>query len=69
MLGDHRRPVNRDAREIIRRARPSVLKTEWTKADEKAIRWAGLISKCPSCGDRVYIHGNCFGCGRTLNSK
>jgi len=66
LLGEHRTPVNRDAANILRRVKPSTLKTEWTKADEGASRWAGLISKCPRCGDRAYEHGNCFGCGKPL---
>jgi uncharacterized C2H2 Zn-finger protein len=58
--------VNRDAANILRRVKPTTLKTEWTKADEEASRWAGLISKCPRCGDRAYEHGYCFGCGKPL---
>jgi hypothetical protein len=67
LLGEHRKPVNRDAAKILRRVYPSAMKTEWTKADEEASRWAGLISKCPSCGDRAYEHGYCFGCGKPLS--
>jgi ribosomal protein L32 len=66
LLGEHRKPINRDAVKILRRVSPATLKTEWTKADEEASRWAGIISKCPSCGDRAYEHGYCFGCGRPL---
>jgi ribosomal protein L32 len=65
-LGDPRKPINRDAVNILRRVKPTTLKTEWTKEDEEASRWAGLISKCPKCGDRAYEHGYCFGCGKPL---
>ena len=66
LLGEHRKPVNRDAANILRRESPVTLKIEWTKADEEASRWAGLISKCPRCGDRAYEHGYCFGCEKPL---
>jgi hypothetical protein len=67
LLGEHRTPINRDAAKILRRVSPATLKTEWTKEDEEAARWAGAISKCPRCGDRAYEHGWCFGCGKPLS--
>ena len=69
LLCEHRKPINRDAVNIMRRVKPFTLKTEWTKEDEEKIRWQGLISKCPSCGDRAYEHGYCFGCGRPLAAR
>lgn len=65
LLPLHRKPVNRDAVKILRRI-PDPPIGQWTKEDEEAIRWAGLISKCPKCGDRAYEHGYCFGCGKPL---
>jgi ribosomal protein L32 len=64
-----RKPINRDAVNILRRVSPATLKTEWTKEDKEASRWAGAISKCPRCGDRAYEHGWCFGCGEPLASR
>lgn len=69
LFGESRKPINADAVRILRRVKSAPLKTEWTKSDEEAIRWAGLIGKCPSCGDRAYEHGYCFGCGRPLAGK
>ena len=69
LFGDPRKPVNGDAVKILRRARPHEIKSEWTKEDMEAIRWAGAISKCPSCGDRAYEHGYCFGCGKPLAGR
>jgi hypothetical protein len=66
---EHRKPVNRDAAKILRRAKPWEIKSEWSKADEEAIRWDGLISKCPNCGDRAYENGHCFGCGLPLSRR
>ena len=63
-----REPINRDAANILRPISGPPLKTEWTKEDEDESKWDGLISKCPSCGDRAYEHGHCFGCGRSLES-
>lgn len=67
VFGHTRKPIDREAVKILRRVGPSEIKTEWTKEDEEAIRWKGLISKCPSCGDRAYEHGHCFGCGKPLS--
>lgn len=66
VLNDPRRkPVDRQAAKILRKyGKP--LETGWTKADEEKIRWAGLISKCPKCGDRAYQGGFCFGCGKPM---
>ena len=69
LFGERRKPINRDAAKIIRHQKPLPIKSEWTKEDEEAIRWAGAISKCPSCGDRAYEHGYCFGCGKPLAAK
>lgn len=65
-----RRPINKDAVNILRRVRPIGLKLQgWTKEDEEKIRWAGAISKCPRCGDRAYERGYCFGCGKPLAAR
>lgn len=69
VFGERRKPINRDAVKILRRVSSLPIKSEWTKEDEEAIRWAGAISKCPSCGDRAYEHGYCFGCGKPLAAK
>ena len=53
------RPVNKDAAKLIK-------KLPRESYDEESIRWAGLISKCPKCGDRGYENGYCFGCGRPI---
>jgi hypothetical protein len=66
LLEEHPNPINRDAAKILRPSKIPKLKTEWSEQDQEAIRWAGLISKCPRCGDRAYEHGYCFGCGKPL---
>jgi hypothetical protein len=69
VMGNPRQPVNRDAANVLRRVLPATMRTEWSSQDEAAIRWAGLISKCPRCGDRAYERGFCFGCGRPLAAR
>lgn len=61
--------MNRDAAKLLRRMGESPLWRDWTEKEMEAIRWAGAISKCPSCGDRAYEHGWCFGCGKPLTGR
>jgi hypothetical protein len=60
-FSDHARPVDSDARRVIAPMRIGKLEG-FTQADCERIRWMGAISRCPSCGDRAYLHGWCFGC-------
>jgi hypothetical protein len=64
-LEDHTQPINADARRLIQPMRRSGKLEDFTEDDCRAIRWKGAIEKCRSCGDRVYRHGWCFGCGRS----
>lgn len=68
LFRERRKPINQDAANVLRRVPQTPIKPEgdYTARELEQIRWAGLISKCPKCGDRAYEHGHCFGCGRRL---
>lgn len=61
---EHPTPVDADARRVMWALRLGKLEG-FTKEDCEKWRWKGALQKCPRCGDRVYLHGCCFGCGRT----
>ncbi len=60
------KPINRDAARILQPMAQFTPKSDWTSKEEEEIRWAGAISKCPSCGGRAYEGGYCFSCGRVM---
>jgi hypothetical protein len=60
------RPVNKDAGRVIRSLKPDEKYSGFGTIDFHEIQWRGLISKCPYCGGRCYLHGNCFKCGRSI---
>jgi hypothetical protein len=60
-----RKPVDADARRVMWTLRLGKLEG-FTEADCQKWRWKGAISRCSTCGDRGYVHGWCFGCGRSF---
>ena len=60
---EHPTPVDENARRLLYILRLGKLEN-FTDQDLEAIRWKGAISRCPLCGDRAYLHGWCFGCGK-----
>jgi hypothetical protein len=65
-MSEHTIPINTDARLVIAPLRMGKLEG-FTKEECEKIRWQGAIQRCPRCGDRVYLHGWCFGCGKSFS--